>query len=339
MEHTTCLVLSGGIALGAYQGGAYAALHERTDLWPNYIAGSSIGAVNGAIIAGTAPAERVQALAAFWRGAESDRWLPGAPWVGGAPAPFQQAYRWFLALQTRMLGCPGVMRSRALELLIGNTLSLYDLSPLRARLVQIIDFERLNRGEVRLNVLTTDVETGEPVTFDTARGDTIGPDHLIASCGLVPEFPPVEIGGRLLADGGLTANAPIEAVLDRTRDRERDILCFAIDLFAPAGTRPATLAQAASRSLDLLFGNQTDRALRARAREDDVSATGTHGPRARIVPVRYRAGPQEPGPHRLFDFSTAALGERWAAGYADMIGAIASTVSLSPPVGRPTRSG
>ncbi len=320
MDHT-CLVLSGGIALGAYQGGAYAALHERTELWPKYIAGSSIGAVNGAIIAGTAPAERVKALAAFWRGAESDRWWPGARWVDQAPPPFRQAYRWLLALQTRMLGCPGVMRPRTLQALLGNTLSLYDLSPLRARLVQLVDFERLNRGEVHLNVTTTDVETGEPVTFDTARGDVIGPDHLIASCGFVPEFPPVEIGGRLLADGGLTANMPIEAILDGVRGRERDVLCFAIDLFAPAGTRPATLAQVASRSLDLILGGQTDRALRALAHGKKAAARRP----ARVVPLRYHARPDEPGPHRLFDFSKAALSERWAAGYTDMVEAIATT--------------
>jgi NTE family protein len=320
MKHTTCLVLSGGIALGAYQGGAYAALHERTELWPEYLAGSSIGAVNGAIIAATPPAERVQTLAAFWRGAESDRWWPGAHWVGQAPAQFRHAYRWFLALQTRMLGCPGVMRPRPLEVLLGRALGLYDLSPLRARLVQLIDFERLNRGHVHLSIMTTDVETGEPVTFDTARGDAIGPDHLIASCGFLPDFPPVQIEGRLLADGGLTANLPVEAVFDGVRARERDLLCFAIDLFASEGRRPATLTQVTSRALELLLSTQTDRALRTVARKEGRGARR----HARVVPVRYRAGPTEPGPHRLFDFSKAALSERWAAGAADMSEAIAS---------------
>jgi hypothetical protein len=66
--------MSGGVALGAYQGGAYAALHARRQLWPAHIAGSSGGAVNGALIAGNAPEARLEALESFWLGVASDRW-------------------------------------------------------------------------------------------------------------------------------------------------------------------------------------------------------------------------------------------------------------------------
>jgi NTE family protein len=319
MESTTCLVLSGGIALGAYEGGAYEALHERRELWPRSIAGSSVGAVNGAIIAGTPPRERVRALREFWRGNQSDLWWPGARWVAEAPAAFRRAYRWGLALQTRVVGCPSVMRPRGVEAALGMGLGVYDLSPLRARLTKIIDFERLNRGEVRLAVMTTDLETVETVVFDTGRGDVIGPEHLIASCGLVPEFQPMEVGGRLLGDGGLAANAPLEAVLEED-GLEDGALCFVVDLFDSTGERPRTLAQSASRALDLFYGNQTDRLLRAHG-ADGASGTVV-GERTRVVPVRYRMRPEEPGPHRLFDFSTVALNERWAAGSSDMTEAI-----------------
>ena len=60
------LVLSGGGALGAYQAGAYAAL-EKCGVRPNWVAGTAIGAVNAAIIAGSLPHERVQRLRQFWR--------------------------------------------------------------------------------------------------------------------------------------------------------------------------------------------------------------------------------------------------------------------------------
>src|ERR1700719_828824 len=60
------LVLSGGGALGAYQAGAYAAL-ENAGIKPNWIAGTAIGAVNAAIIAGTPPHERAFRLRQFWR--------------------------------------------------------------------------------------------------------------------------------------------------------------------------------------------------------------------------------------------------------------------------------
>ena len=48
------LLLLGGGALGAYQGGVYEALAEA-DIHPNWIAGISIGAINAAIIAGNPP--------------------------------------------------------------------------------------------------------------------------------------------------------------------------------------------------------------------------------------------------------------------------------------------
>src|SRR5438477_5095721 len=60
------LVLSGGGALGSYQAGAYAAL-EKCGVRPNWIAGTAIGAVNAAIIAGNLPHERAAKLRHFWR--------------------------------------------------------------------------------------------------------------------------------------------------------------------------------------------------------------------------------------------------------------------------------
>src|SRR5215472_12434733 len=60
------LVLSGGGALGAYQAGAYAAL-EKCGVRPNWIAGTAIGAINAAIIAGNPPHERALRLREFWR--------------------------------------------------------------------------------------------------------------------------------------------------------------------------------------------------------------------------------------------------------------------------------
>src|ERR1700756_3092036 len=62
---TTALLLQGGGALGAYQAGVYEALAEA-GIEPGWIAGISIGAVNGAIIAGNAPKARVGQLRAFW---------------------------------------------------------------------------------------------------------------------------------------------------------------------------------------------------------------------------------------------------------------------------------
>ena len=59
------LLLQGGGALGAYQGGVYQALSEA-DIQPDWIAGMSIGAINAALIAGNAPERRVERLREFW---------------------------------------------------------------------------------------------------------------------------------------------------------------------------------------------------------------------------------------------------------------------------------
>ena len=74
------LVLSGGSALGAYQAGAYAAL-ENCGVRPNWIAGTAIGAVNAAIIAGNLPHERIFRLRQFWQ--ELGRRVAGGSGVRG----------------------------------------------------------------------------------------------------------------------------------------------------------------------------------------------------------------------------------------------------------------
>src|SRR3954454_20455383 len=69
MSHRTppriILVLQGGGALGAYQAGVYEALHEA-GLKPDWVIGTSIGAINGSLIAGNRPDRRLDRLKAFW---------------------------------------------------------------------------------------------------------------------------------------------------------------------------------------------------------------------------------------------------------------------------------
>jgi NTE family protein len=310
------LVLSGGVALGAYQAGAYAALHAHPDLHPARIAGSSIGAVNAAIIAGNPPHKRVAQLEAFWREARLEV-LPLVPDL--VAAPWRHAYSWLSVLQTRLFGRSGQFQPRLPELLFSSVPSVYEFTPLRRSLEKYIDFKHLNSGDLRLSVMTTDIETGDEVVFDTHRGATIEPEHLLASCGFVPDFPPVEIGGRLLGDGGLLANAPVECVL-RDEESKAEILCLVVDLFSPAGARPETLEQAAARRWDLIFGNQTRRALAALAREYRFRPGR---PDVKLVHLAYRAPAHEAGPEKPFDYSRQALSERWAAGAADMEYAVA----------------
>ena len=84
-DNTVALVLQGGGALGSYQAGVYEALAE-TIYAPDWVAGISIGAINAAIIAGNAPADRIPRLRMLWESitAPSAHWL--AP-IGGRSMP------------------------------------------------------------------------------------------------------------------------------------------------------------------------------------------------------------------------------------------------------------
>src|SRR6185503_6993945 len=64
-ERQIVLVLQGGGALGAYQAGVYHALHEH-GVEPDWIVGTSIGAINASLIAGNARANRLERLKEFW---------------------------------------------------------------------------------------------------------------------------------------------------------------------------------------------------------------------------------------------------------------------------------
>jgi NTE family protein len=197
------LVLSGGVALGAFEAGAYAALEEAGEPAPDILVGGSAGAVNAAIIAGNPPGARAAALRRFWDLLATDP-TPATTFLLGPPPPsgaWCTAYNEASALQTLLLGHPHMFRPRmAPGPRIGEAPSLFDLEPLLARLPDFIDFDRLNDDDGRLALAATDVETGERVVFDTAAGTRIGPRHVVASCALLPVFAPVALEGRLLAD-------------------------------------------------------------------------------------------------------------------------------------------
>jgi NTE family protein len=317
------LVFAGGVALGAYQAGAYETLHQHRSLWPGHLSGSSVGAVNAALIAGNPPEQRVIRLREFWQGLSADPAPALTPWIASAfGAPWRRPYSWLSIMQTRCLGRPGGFRVRMPELALGDVTSVYDLEPLRQRLEQLVDFDLLNSGKARLSVQTTDVESGEAVVFDTAKGDRITARHLVASCGFLPEFPAVEIGGRLLGDGGLSANLPLEpALLDAPQRSEH--VCFALDLFCAEGGRPSSLEQGAARRLDLVFGNQTRQQVRSVERELRLrrAQAGANGS-VKLVLLRYRAPGHQGGPEKMMDFSRASLAERWQAGRLDMAEAL-----------------
>lgn len=336
--------MSGGIGLGAFEAGAYATLETAGGSAPDWLVGASVGAVNAAIIAGNPPGRRVTRLREFWEGTAGDP-MPATSFLLGPPPPtgaWRRAYNQASVLQTLLFGRPGLFRPRLmLGPEIGEAPALFDLEPLLRRLRNLVDFDRLNGGEIRLSVVATDVVSGERVVFDTARGTRVGPEHVVASSALLPLFAPMEVDGRLLGDGGLASNAPLDLVLDDQAAEE--LLCFVVELFAREGSRPQSLAASLARAGDLAFGNQTQRILEGRAREHrlrvlaerlaaklppelredpevaPILAEARGGIRTATVAIlAYRAALDEAGPGKAFDFSDLTLRERWQAGARGM---------------------
>ena len=344
------LVMSGGVALGAYHAGAYAALHEAANLPPvRWVAGSSTGAAIAALIAGNPPERRIGQLQRFWQLAALNPFrMAPAMAMGRQRGAGRRAYSLASVLQTHLLGRPGMFRPRMLPDL--GTPGLYDLSPLRAWLSELVDFDRLNDGDVRMTIAATDIETGERVAFDTRKGCRIGVDHILASCALTPMFPPVLMDGRLLGDGGLSSNTPLDLVLDEPRDSE--LVCFIIDLFERKGSRPTSVSDALARALDLVFGNQSqgllDNQRQVHRLRADIQRLGALlSPEARAKPgiaevlagassqpklalyLGQRAALDEAGAGKIFDYSDVTLAERWQRGADHMQAALQKLEALA----------
>jgi NTE family protein len=255
------LLLQGGGALGAYQGGVYEALDDAK-VRPNWIAGISIGAINAAIIAGNAPDQRIERLRAFWeRVTES----PFGFWHSGGAAslPIGDAAHALLhgmgAYQAIVAGAPGFFAPRFPPSAFAapggpEATSLYDASALRTTLETLVDFDRINSKAVRLSVGAVNVRTGNFAYFDTAT-HTIRPEHILASGALPPGLPAVEIEGDLYWDGGLVSNTPLQWVVD-SEPRE-DTLAFQVDLWSARGEAPRDLSEVAVRQKEIQYSSRT----------------------------------------------------------------------------------
>lgn len=180
----TALVLSGGGAQGAVEAGLHRAVVEL-GIGFDFIVGSSIGAVNGALIAaGLTPLE----VASRWRALRS-RDVLGSRW-------------------------------QPLRLLWGAP-SIYGNHRLRDLLEDILPVRRFQDLKFPLAIVATDFETGESVVLD--KGDLI--EAILASTAVPGLFPPIRREGRTLVDGGVANNVPMDVAASRGADRILGILC------------------------------------------------------------------------------------------------------------------
>jgi NTE family protein len=254
-KERTVLVLQGGGALGAYQAGAYEALAEAGQA-PDWVAGISIGAVNAAIIAGNTPDNRVARLRAFWEQVSSQ--VQTGPLFDGTDP--RELFNYMSAAYVSTLGVPGFFEPRfppAPLMPRGSpaALSIYDSSPLKETLQQLVDFDIVNDHAVRLSVGAVNIRSGNFAYFDT-HDMKIGPEHIMASGALPPGLPPILIEGEAYWDGGLVSNTPLQYVLDYTGEPS-DKCIFQVDLFSARGAMPETLFDVAQREKEIRYSSRT----------------------------------------------------------------------------------
>ncbi|MGL4238205.1 patatin-like phospholipase family protein [Tabrizicola sp.] len=244
----TALVLQGGGALGAYQVGVFQALHEA-GIELDWVIGTSIGAINAAIIAGNKPADRLDRLTEFWKRVEHKQTF-------GFPNFFGAMSR---TMETISTGLDGFFRPRAAAfmnphaVLGAENAGYYSVDPLRKTLSDLIDFDHLNRSGVRLTVGASSVRTAEMRYFDS-RNMPLGLKHILASGALPPSFPAVRIDGELYWDGGILSNTPVEVIFD---DAPRlSGLVFAVHIWNPTGKEPQTMWEVMNRQKDVQYSSR-----------------------------------------------------------------------------------
>jgi len=246
------LVQQGGGALGAYQLGVYQALHESA-LEPDWIIGTSIGAINGAIIAGNPPEQRWTRLRRFW----NEMATAGIRDQG----PAARFWEGLTNLGTITLGIRGFFEPNPsagwgpLAEVGVERASYYLTQGLRETLNQLVDFGCLAQMKPRLTVGAVSVHTGMMSYFDS-RSEPLGPDHILASGALPPAFPAIRIGSEPFWDGGIFSNTPIEAVLDD--HPRRDSVIFSVNLWNPSGPEPKSLWEVQARQKEIQFASRFD---------------------------------------------------------------------------------
>ena len=335
------LVLQGGGALGAYQAGVYDAL-AGAQLHPDWVAGISIGAVNAALIAGNAPDVRIAKLRCFWETVTSE---PLPPWLlleaqGDLARKFANRWHGAAALFN---GAPGLFSPRWIPPFLAaagtpGATSFYDTSALKSTLERLVDFDRINSGEMRFSVGAVNVTTGNFVYFDNTTHE-IRPEHIMASGALPPGFPAVEIDGELYWDGGLVSNTPLQWVLESAN--RQDTLVFQVDLWSARGAVPRSLAEVITRQKEIQYSSRTRASTDQFKKEqklrcalaglianvpDALKGTPEYAllrPEAdrnvyNIIQLIYRSRHYE-GDSKDFEFSSRSMEDHWSAGRSDTI--------------------
>ena len=276
------LVLQGGGALGAYEWGAVSALLELMDeaaaLGRNIVlkcvTGVSIGAINAACIVGAADRTDGRCrLAALWQDLTlqtPDAWSHLRLDLSAFGLPTFDPAR-----DLSLFGLPGFYEPRGDILNFPRWTSYYDTRALISTLRRHVDFAALNASATRFIVTAVDVASGELTRFSNQpllcaepeakragkshkdKHAEIGPQHVLASGSLPPQFPWTTIDGRRYWDGGIVDNSPLGDAVDAFSAGEgTDRLLVVMNLYPLGGGVPRNLAAVGDRVHELQLGNR-----------------------------------------------------------------------------------
>lgn len=249
----------GGGALGAYQVGVVTALHE-SGYHPNWVVGTSIGAINAAIVAGNKPEDRIEKLHQFWSKISTPDIFDTD--IIHTDIITQRLSHYWSSLSALLFGQPGFFKPRLLSPILDlenspDKISFYDTTELRSTLEQLIDFDLINHKKnnhaIRLSVGTVEVCDGDMIYFDTEK-HKIGPEHIMASAALPPGFPAVRIEDKFYWDGGISSNSPLNYILDD--EGYGTALCFLVHLFDSYGVTPKNFDDILKRRKDIEFSSK-----------------------------------------------------------------------------------
>lgn len=259
LQYETVLVMQGGGSLGAYECGVYKALSKHGIKF-DIVAGTSIGAVNAAIVAGSKSNHPDQDLENFWiEVAETvtASVIPSSlrPMMSWWYAAFYGNSKVFSPVWHAMFD---PYNTSSADLASGWPPHLYDIAVLKKTLERYVDFSRLNESNVpRLIVTSTNIQDSEPVIFDTAKTN-IDADHVVACAG----YPFYGIGwtekdGRFLWDGALLSNTPLREVIDSSPKRDKKV--YIVNLFPHFQEElPRNLVEIWHRARDIMHTDKTD---------------------------------------------------------------------------------
>jgi NTE family protein len=229
----------------------YEALAEA-GVEPDWVVGTSIGAINAGLIAGSPKGERIARLREFWKRVEH-----GSGLTNFMPSWLATTARNAVAVTN---GVPSFFQPQPAaffnpHLPLGpDSAGYYTTRPLMETLEELIDFKQLNTGDVRLTVGASKVSNSEMVYFDS-RDIEIDARHIMASGALPPAFPAVRIDGELYWDGGILSNTPVEVVFDD--NPRRSSLVLAVHIWNPHGPEPRSIWEVMNRQKDLQYSSRS----------------------------------------------------------------------------------